>query len=430
MTIIRVSGRFARRSLLAATLAMLLIASSAALTRASQVTPEPEPTGVFLAKDELTALAAEFDDQPLTGGQVAPRISRFVNPNVFMFLQLDNPNPAEATAIRYVGIGVKGVFCAETQPDRSFTHFHKYGAPEYAQGHGSQPGDQGYWLTWVAVEEFETRDGRKVAPGVDYEFSPTPPPSCGANVPEPDFAPEGADALTPEEVQQFVALFGDPFLTGGQSQPRSGRWVNENVFAFLQFDAAPAEATAIRYIGIGLAGVFCQEQQPHADFTHYHRVHAAEYGEGHAGEPGEEDGYWLLWVTTDSFEARDGRQITPGVDREFSPTPPPACGSGSASTGATTTTADAELTVAGSEYDFDPAELVVKAGDRVTVTFHNRGTIPHTFTLPAAQADTGSVAAGASAAVSFSAPAPGSHEFLCSFGGHLEAGMVGTLLVE
>jgi plastocyanin len=388
-----------------------------------------QPLGVYLTPEELQAMAAQFTDEVLTGGQVAPRISRWVNENVFIFLQLDNPDPAQATAIRYVGIGVKGVFCAETQPDRSFTHFHKYDAPEYAAGHGSQPGDQGYWLTWVATETFDTRDGRHVTPGVDYEFSPTPPPACGANIPEVAFDPPGADNLTAAEIGELMALFNDGILTGGQTPPRSHKWVNKDVTVFLQFDSPdPAAATALRDIGITVPGTFCTSSQPSEDYPHFHQTHAPAYGEGHGSAP-EQVGYWLLWVATDTYETRDGRQVTPGVDRQFSPTPPPDCGAAPATPASAG--AGASLAVTGNEYRFEPPELRARAGEMVSMTFTNTGAIPHTLTVPAAQADTGSVAAGASATISFAAPVEaGRYEFLCSFGGHAEAGMVGALIVE
>lgn len=37
---------------------------------------EPEPTGRPLSKAEIATLAAAFADQPLTGGQTAPRLDR------------------------------------------------------------------------------------------------------------------------------------------------------------------------------------------------------------------------------------------------------------------------------------------------------------------------------------------------------------------
>jgi hypothetical protein len=128
------------------------------------------PSGSNLTKAEILQLFALFDDQVLRGGQVPPRISKWVNNDTFIFLQFDKPAAENATSLRYVGIGVKGVFCAESQPDAvngSFTHFHQWNGSEYRHVHGSQPGDQGYWLTWVAVDNFKSFDGREVKPGID-----------------------------------------------------------------------------------------------------------------------------------------------------------------------------------------------------------------------------------------------------------------------
>ncbi|MBA2519578.1 MAG: cupredoxin domain-containing protein [Chloroflexia bacterium] len=419
-------GRRPRSLLLATALAIAMtVAGFSSLSRAQT---EDAPTGAPLSADELATLTAQFDDEVLIGGQVAPRLSRWVNDEVFIFLQLDNSELAEATQIRYVGIGVKGVFCAETQPDRSFTHFHKYDAPEYAAGHGSAPGDQGYWLTWVATDTFETRDGREIVPGVDYEFSPTPPPDCGADVPDVAFDPPGAEPLTQNEIVELVELFDSPLLTGGQTPPRFHRWINEDVTIFLQFDSAdPAEATRLRDIGITVPGIFCLADQPSADFPHFHQTDAPEYAAGHGSAPNQV-GYWLLWVATDTYEANDGRQVMPGVDRAFSPTPPPDCGDATPEAAASGAGA---LMVIGTEFRLDPAELRVGAGESVNITFENAGEVPHTFTIPAFDLDTGSVAVGHTATISFTAPsAPGTFEMLCTFGGHLEAGMVGSLVIE
>jgi plastocyanin len=410
--------------LIALALAGLVSGDVAAQSTPEAATPTPEPVGVFFDPEEIAAFLAVFDDEPLTGGQVAPRFSKFVNDDVFLFLQFDSVDAP--TELRYVGIGVKGVFCAEDQPDRSFTHFHRYDAPEYAEGHGGDPGAQGYWLTWASAATFENRDGRLVEPGIDYEFSPTPPPSCGDTVPEPDFAPADAHALSPEEVEELRALFSDAILTGGQQPPRVSKWVNENDFIFLQFDS-PQEPTAVRYIGVGTIGVFCAETQPSTDFTHYHRVHAAQYGEGHGGEPGEEDGYWLLWIAADTFEARDGRQISPGVDREFSPTPPPTCG---ATPEAESTSGEGTLAVAATEWRFEPSHLEVSAHRSVRIEVTNSGTELHTFTIPKLKIDTGPLEPGQSASLSFTAPTErGAYDFICTFAGHEEAGMIGALVV-
>jgi hypothetical protein len=284
------------------------------------------PTGSPLSHDDIAALAARFTDQPLTGGQHAPRLYRWVNDKVLMFLQFDNPDPAKATALRYLGIAVKGVFCAEDQPggpNGGFPHFHRLDAPDYA--HGGPPGTSGYWLSWVAVDTFTLKDGRQVKPGVDYQQSPTPAPSCGATVPKADFAGPGAKALSTADIGVFWPLFADQPLTGGQHAPRQYRWVNPNTLIFLQFDNPDAaKATALRYIGIAVKGRFCKSKQPTPDFPHFHRVDAPDYAHGHGGPP-DTAGYWLLWLSTDTFTTHDGRVVNPGVDRQLSPTPPPDC---------------------------------------------------------------------------------------------------------
>lgn len=396
-------------------------------TPTSGATPTAEPTGVYFTPEEIAAFAAEFDDNPLIGGQIAPRLSKWVTDDVFLFLQLDNADPAAATRLLDIGIGIKGTFCAEDQPDRSFTHFHRYDAPEYREGHGGEPGAEGYWLTWAAVDTFESGDGRRVTPGIDYEFSPTPPPSCGTDAPEPAFMPEGARRLSPEEVAQLAALFDDPTLTGGQVPPRLGKWINAGNFIFVQLDDLDAP-TAVRYFGVGSIGTFCAETQPSPDFTHYHRFHAPEYREGHAGEPKEEDGFWLLWIAADTFEARDGRQIVPGVDRAFSPTPPPVCGDAALASPAA---GPATGAITASEWRFDPPTVQAGAGQAVALSITNAGTELHTFTVPKLRIDSGPLKPGTMRDLIFTAPAErGRYDVLCTFPGHAEAGMIGSLVIE
>jgi len=289
----------------------------------------PEPAGTPLSAADIASLAAQFGDNPLTGGQTAPRQYRWVTDRVAMFLQFDNRDPAKATALRYVGISVKGVFCAEDQPggpDGGFPHFHRLNAPDYAKGHAGPAGTPGYWLSWVAVDRFAQRDGRQVRPGVDYQFSPTPAaPKCAPKVPKTDFAAPDAGALSQQEIAALGELFADQPLTGGQVAPRFYRWVNKDVSIFLQFDNSDlAKATALRYVGISVRGEFCKAKQPSPDFPHFHRVSAPTYAKGH-GQAAGDRGYWLLWMATDTFTQRDGRTVTPGVDRQFSPTPPPDC---------------------------------------------------------------------------------------------------------
>src|SRR5438067_1464082 len=136
------------------------------------------PHGSPLSHEDITALAATVAEQPLTGGQHAPRQYRWVNQNALMFLQFDNPDAAKATGLRDIGIAVKGQFCKSKQPSPDFPHFHRTDAPDYAHGHGGPPGTTGYWLLWLATDTFSTHDGRQITPGVDRQQSPTPAPDC------------------------------------------------------------------------------------------------------------------------------------------------------------------------------------------------------------------------------------------------------------
>ena len=90
-----------------------------------------------------------------------------------------------------------------------------------------------------------------------------------------------------------------------------------------------------------------------------------------------------------------------------------------------------EITVGtdtGADLKFDPAELTVKAGADVRVTFENRASVPHnlTFQAPINVATSTVVAPGTSETVQFKAPAAGEYPFVCT----LHPGMGGKLIVE
>ena len=156
------------------TLMLLSFVISGCAQQSVQVASQDDFT---LTKDELNSLAAKFNDEPFTGGQIAPRVSKWVNNGTFIFLQFDKARPENATELRYIGIGVRGIFCKSSQPNPDFTHFHRPDVEAYSQGHGGKPGEEGYWLMWVAVDEFESQS-RHIVPGVDEKFSPTEAPDC------------------------------------------------------------------------------------------------------------------------------------------------------------------------------------------------------------------------------------------------------------
>lgn len=103
------------------------------------------------------------------------------------------------------------------------------------------------------------------------------------------------------------------------------------------------------------------------------------------------------------------------------------------------------MTVKGFDtFDFDPETISVPAGSNVTITLDNEGALEHNWLLVPADADpltasdtdvinqatTGSVAGGQTGRVTFSAPEPGTYQFICNIAGHAAGGMVGTFVVE
>lgn len=95
-------------------------------------------------------------------------------------------------------------------------------------------------------------------------------------------------------------------------------------------------------------------------------------------------------------------------------------------------------------FQFTPSSASVSAGDEVEVTLTNAGTLEHSWVLvgegtdvaTATDADainsatTGTVAAGETGTVTFTAPDAGTYQFICTVPGHAAAGMVGTLTVN
>jgi len=75
------------------------------------------------------------------------------------FLMFDKPVSDPSAKLLFVGQGVKGTFCVESQPDHGktgFNHFHRTHTPATGDTsmHGAK-GEEGYWLKHVAVAEFD-----------------------------------------------------------------------------------------------------------------------------------------------------------------------------------------------------------------------------------------------------------------------------------
>ncbi len=102
---------------------------------------------------------------------------------------------------------------------------------------------------------------------------------------------------------------------------------------FLHFNKPVSDPTAmVIFVGEGVKGRFCAEDQPDGGktgFVHFHRAHTPE-GEtgmaahGHGGKTAEE-GYWLKHIAVGEFDMM-GMHFTPGTAMNFMPTPAPRCG--------------------------------------------------------------------------------------------------------
>jgi uncharacterized cupredoxin-like copper-binding protein len=116
-----------------------------------------------------------------------------------------------------------------------------------------------------------------------------------------------------------------------------------------------------------------------------------------------------------------------------------ACGSsGSAADDASTT-----ISLNMQDFQFEPSRITVPGGKEITLHLSNTGAMEHNLTLMVKPAeapfdgpDTAniyfqkSLKSGESATVTFTAPAaPGEYQLVCSVPGHIEAGMVGTMVV-
>ena len=98
---------------------------------------------------------------------------------------------------------------------------------------------------------------------------------------------------------------------------------------FLHFDKPLPQATRLLYVGYGVKGRWCAEDQEAAEkaagkgFTHFHRTAKARtWDAGHGGSTPGEAGYWLKHVAVAEFDMPWGH-VTPGTDLKFMPTKAP-----------------------------------------------------------------------------------------------------------
>ncbi len=93
------------------------------------------------------------------------------------FMMFDKPVSDPTAVLQWVGQGIKGRFCTDSQPDHGrtgFTHFHRTNTPATGDTsmHGAK-GEEGYWLKHVAVAEFDVAPhGEHAAHGGKTHYKP------------------------------------------------------------------------------------------------------------------------------------------------------------------------------------------------------------------------------------------------------------------
>ena len=98
-----------------------------------------------------------------------------------LFMMFDKPVSDPTAVLQFVGEGIKGRFCVESQPDRGktgYNHFHRSNTPATGDTSMSGPkGEEGYWLKHVAVASFEVQHMHHY-PGTVREVPQPLTPKC------------------------------------------------------------------------------------------------------------------------------------------------------------------------------------------------------------------------------------------------------------
>lgn len=88
-----------------------------------------------------------------------------------------------------------------------------------------------------------------------------------------------------------------------------------------------------------------------------------------------------------------------------------------------------EVVVTATEFGFSPTEITATAGESINLVFVNDGRVSHDFSIP--DLNVRVVAGpGQQTTAGIVLDAAGSYQIFCSFPGHADAGMIGTLIVE
>jgi hypothetical protein len=159
----------------------------------------------------------------------------------------------------------------------------------------------------------------------------------GATAAKPP-ASQALSQLAPQTIRKIGPQLAKNFTFQPFAPPMPDHvWMkaDDKTITFLHF-AKPVNQpnNQLIFIGDGIRGRFCADNQPDqgkTGYVHFHSLKAApghEHNEmmamGHGGQPGQE-GYWLRHIAVAEFDMM-GQHFKPGLAMDFMPTPPPKCG--------------------------------------------------------------------------------------------------------
>lgn len=149
------------------------------------------------------------------------------------------------------------------------------------------------------------------------------------------WADSNTNAPSPEALKNIGPALGKVYTSSPFHPAMTNHlWmdVGEGRVVFLHFNKPASDPQAgLIFVGEGIKGRFCAEDQPDGGktgFVHFHRAHTPEgetgaHAKGHGGNKGEE-GYGLKHIAVGEFDMM-GKHFTPGTAMNFMATPAPRC---------------------------------------------------------------------------------------------------------
>lgn len=147
------------------------------------------------------------------------------------------------------------------------------------------------------------------------------------------------DQVRANEMEQLLSFYNSAPITPAMPDHRIVM-LGDGTGMFLHFNGMLGKESQLNWIGQVVPGHFCKAEQDRVQaaygpgFTHFHKkiTPGNDPAAGHGGVGGE-DGYWFRHIAVASIPKGDMMAgtgvpwgpVSPGIDSNFMPTPPPQC---------------------------------------------------------------------------------------------------------